>query len=71
MMQGVVRHSGNGGLEFVVPGERTSINPFKAFKQGLSDESAVGVHDISKLTGHLCSKCGFLELYVDLGKILG
>ena len=47
---------------FVVPGSPTSLNPVKAFQQGLAQEPATRVYGIS---GFRCSLCGVLELYAD------
>jgi len=46
-------------LVFVVAGERTSVNPIKAFKQGLQDTAA---NEAFLLRGHRCSACGRVEL---------
>ena len=47
-------------LQFVVPGSGTSMNPIKAFKQGLSDEPDKRVF---WMEGQRCSSCGFVELF--------
>lgn len=47
-------------LQFVVPGSATSINPVKAFKQGLTDEPDTRVF---WMEGQRCSSCGFVELF--------
>jgi phage FluMu protein Com len=46
-------------LVFVVPGEPTSINPVKAFKQGLQENAASKAYE---LRGYRCPKCGTVEL---------
>jgi len=73
MSWGEIRYAGSplmagNRLEFVIPGTRTSMNPLKAFNQGLSDEPSDQIHDFSKLAGCLCSTCGFLEFYLDPSK---
>ena len=47
-------------LVFVVPGTPTSLNPIKAFGQGLSDERSDQAY---LLHGRRCTRCGFVELY--------
>jgi hypothetical protein len=49
----------NPDLVFVVPGERTSLNPIKAFKQGLEELPANKAY---RLHGYRCPKCGSVEL---------
>ena len=66
MVQGLVRQCAGemiwNRLEFVIPGTETSLNPLKAFKQGLSSEPSDQVYDFSKMTGLRCHACGYLEL---------
>ena len=55
-----------GGLVrigFVVPGTKTSLNPLKAFMQGLEGQPEDRVHDLSEVTSLRCRNCGFLEFY--------
>ena len=47
-------------LRFTVPGTPTSLNPIKAFQQGIRDEPDVRGYDI---VGMRCSGCGYLEFY--------
>jgi hypothetical protein len=47
------------GLTFVVPGEPTSANPLKAFRQGLDGEA----DRVYWLEGYRCCSCGGVELY--------
>jgi hypothetical protein len=76
MERGIVRYSGsplmegNLRLEFVILGSRTSANPLKAFKQGLTDEPADRVYDFAKLVGDRCPACGYLELYAKPGELM-
>jgi hypothetical protein len=73
MERGVVRHNGsplmtgNVRVEFVIPGTKTSLNPLKAFQQGLADEPSDRTYDFSRLSEHLCPKCGHLDFFIDLG----
>jgi hypothetical protein len=46
-------------LLFVVPGERTSANPVKAFQQGLHGERDSKAY---LLRGYRCPGCGVVEL---------
>jgi hypothetical protein len=52
-------------LVFVVPGEPTSINPVKAFQQGLQGDRASKAYG---LRGYRCPACGTVEL-IALDKI--
>jgi hypothetical protein len=52
-------------IAFVVPGTPTSMNPLKAFHQGLKDELSDRVYDLSEMAGCRCEKCGYLEFYAD------
>jgi hypothetical protein len=47
-------------LVFIVPGAPVSLNPIKAFAQGLADEPS---DQIFRISGLRCSECGLLELY--------
>lgn len=47
-------------LVFIVPGAPISLNPVKAFAQGLADEPSDRLYPIR---GVRCSQCGLLELY--------
>ena len=49
----------NPGLVFVVPGEKTSGNPIKAFTQGLEGQRANAAY---QLRGYRCPACGSVEL---------
>jgi hypothetical protein len=51
--------SGSPRLVFVVPGQPTSTNPVKAFRQGLESERSSEAY---LLRGHRCPKCGAVEL---------
>ena len=51
--------SGNPKLIFVVPGQPTSLNPIKAFQQGLRNEQT---NEAYLLRGHRCPSCGTVEL---------
>jgi hypothetical protein len=46
-------------LVFVVPGNQTSWNPLKAFKQGLEGDRA---NEAYLLRGYRCPACGTVEL---------
>jgi len=46
-------------LVFVVPGETTSENLIKAFKQGLQGDPANAAYS---LRGYRCPRCGSVEL---------
>jgi hypothetical protein len=50
---------GGPKLVFVVPGERTSANPIKAFQQGLQGDLA---NQAYLLRGKRCPACGLVEL---------
>jgi hypothetical protein len=47
-------------LVFIVPGTPNSMNPVKAFTQGLAGEPSDRVYPIR---GVRCAQCGLLELY--------
>ena len=47
-------------LLFVVPGVPTSVNPLRAFKQGLSDEPATRGF---RIEGSRCTACGHLAFF--------
>jgi hypothetical protein len=49
-------------LVFVVPGGPTSMNPIRAFRQGMAHEPG-GRH--YGIVGSRCARCGSLELYTD------
>ena len=54
--------SGKPDLAFAVRGEPSSVNPLKAFKQGLEDAKA----DVYYLMeGYRCSSCGAVELFAN------
>ena len=67
MMQGLIRQRDIAGvpvtLEFAIPGVRTSMNPFKAYKQGLAHEPEEKVQVFGELIGFRCQSCGYLDLY--------
>ncbi len=52
--------SGDPTFTFVVPGQATSVNPIKAFQQGLHGERASEAY---LLRGHRCPTCGTVELF--------
>lgn len=51
---------GQSRVLFIVRGTPTSLNPFKAFQQGLADEPPTRHYEIY---GDRCSACGYLELF--------
>lgn len=50
-------------IAFIVPGTKTSANPFRAFRQGLADEPGDRIDNLWAMTAARCSGCGFLEFY--------
>ena len=50
-------------MAFVVPGTPTSLNPIKAFAQGLNRELEDKLYPLPEIHGLRCQKCGFLEFY--------
>lgn len=62
LIGGTKTESRQAQLVFVVPGAAASLNPIKAFKQGLSGEKASREY---RILGARCSGCGFLEFYGD------
>lgn len=65
---GLIGGSGTEGGEpkllFAIPGKPPSLNPIRAFQQGLADEPTTRVYAVR---GFRCSQCGALELYADGG----
>jgi len=50
-----------GGVQIVFEtGEKTSLNPLKAFTQGLHDDPGDRVHNLSQMTGFRCDTCDWI-----------
>jgi hypothetical protein len=64
MVKGEIREIGTPivFLAFVIPGNKTSLNPISAFIQGLNDESSDQVYRYSNFLGYLCKGCGYFEM---------
>ena len=58
---------GEPKLVFVVPGGKTSVNPIKAFQQGLQGDRA---NEAYMLRGYRCPSCGTVEL-IALDRVTG
>ena len=62
LISGARIESQESQLVFVVPGSRTSMNPLRAFQQGLTDEPS---NRPFRISGFRCSNCGALDLYAN------
>lgn len=66
MVRGALRNHGAPPTQiraaFVVPGVPTSLNPIRAFKQGLADEPRDEVFQLQEIACLLCRACGYLEM---------